>query len=197
MQAWDETAKTIRAANRIMQAAGSVSDPRIHDRPGRYTDKFRVQAADGPAATVTGTTDVQSGAQLIADPTVNRPPRAGTMGVQQWNEPGKTVIGSADVHASAAAVADPRPVPADNEQGIWMIIAQDGTWHRPLTTYELAMLQSFPQFLPDGRPFQLEGCSDAKAREYIGNAVPRDAAEEMGNVVLLAGAEADAGINFL
>ncbi|MFC6545900.1 DNA cytosine methyltransferase [Cohnella cellulosilytica] len=196
VQAWDETAKTIRAANRIMQAAGSVSDPRIHDRPGRYTDKFRVQAADGPAATVTGTTDVQSGAQLIADPTVNRPPRAGTMGVQQWNEPGKTVIGSADVHASAAAVADPRPVPADNEQGIWMIIAQDGTWHRPLTTYELAMLQSFPQFLPDGRPFQLEGCSDAKAREYIGNAVPRDAAEEMGNVVLLAGAEADAGINF-
>lgn len=58
------------------------------------------------------------------------------------------------------------------------------------------MIQSFPQFLPDGRPFQLEGCSDAKAREYIGNAVPTDAQEEMGNVLLLAAAEAEAGISF-
>lgn len=77
-----------------------------------------------------------------------------------------------------------------------MIIALDGTWHRPLTTYELAMLQSFPTHLPDGRPFQLEGCSDAKAREYIGNAVPRDSAEHMGNVFLLAAAQAEAGITF-
>lgn len=77
-----------------------------------------------------------------------------------------------------------------------IIIAEDGTWHRPLTTFELAMLQSFPQYLPDGRPFQLEGCSDAKAREYIGNAVPRDSAEQMGNVILLAAAEAEAGIGY-
>lgn len=106
------------------------------------------------------------------------------------------MIGSADVHAGASAIADPRLIPADNDRGIWMIIAQDGTWHRPLTTYELAMLQSFPTHLPDGRPFQLEGCSDAKAREYIGNAVPREAAEEMGNVILLAAAEAEAGQTF-
>ncbi|WP_411347023.1 hypothetical protein [Paenibacillus sp. WLX2291] len=58
------------------------------------------------------------------------------------------------------------------------------------------MLQSFPTHLPDGRPFQLEGCSDQKAREYIGNAVPREAQEEMGNVLLLAAAEADANVGF-
>ncbi|MFD0868790.1 DNA cytosine methyltransferase [Paenibacillus residui] len=195
VQDWDATAKTVRSANRIMQAAGSISDPRIADRPGRYTDKFRVQADGEPAATVTGTTDVQSGAQLVADPRIQSAPRADTMGVQDWSTTAKTVTGSMDVHAGAAAVADPR-IPADNEQGVWLIIAQDGTWHRPLTTYELAMLQSFPTHLPDGRPFQLEGCSDAKAREYIGNAVPRDAAEEMGNVILLAGAQAEAGITF-
>jgi hypothetical protein len=45
--------------------------------------------------------------------------------------------------------------------------------------------------LPDGRPFQLEGCSDAKAREYIGNAVPPDAMEAMGNVLLSAMAMAE------
>ncbi|MGN7359966.1 DNA cytosine methyltransferase [Paenibacillus sp. SAF-054] len=195
VQDWNSTAKTVRSANRIMQAAGSVSDPRVPDRPGRYTDQFRMQSIDGPAATVTGSTDVQNGAQLIADPRIKSAPRADTMGVLDWEQPSKTVIGSADVHASAVAIADPR-IPADNEQGVWTIISLDGTRHRPLTTYELAMLQSFPSHLPDGRPFQLEGCSDAKAREYIGNAVPRDAAEAMGNVILLAGAQAEAGITF-
>ncbi|MGW8822246.1 DNA cytosine methyltransferase [Paenibacillus lautus] len=197
VQDWESTAKTVRTANRIMQAAGSVSDPRVPERPGRYTDQFRMQAADGPAGTVTGTTDVQNGAQLIADPRIKSAPRADadTMGVLDWGQPSKTVIGSADVHAAAVTVADPR-IPPDNEQGVWVIIAQDGTWHRPLTTFELAMLQSFPTHLPDGRPFQLEGCSDAKAREYIGNAVPRDAQEHMGNVILLAAAQADAGITF-
>jgi hypothetical protein len=58
------------------------------------------------------------------------------------------------------------------------------------------MLQGFPTHLPDGRPFQLDGCSDAKAREYIGNAVPVPAAEAMGNVILIAIATAEAGITF-
>ncbi|MBQ4899335.1 DNA cytosine methyltransferase [Paenibacillus sp. Marseille-P2973] len=195
VQAWGDTAKTVRSANRIMQAAGSVSDPRVPNRPGRYTDQYRMQSTDVPAATVTGSRDVQNGAQLIADPSLKCAPRADSYGVQDWQQPAKTVIGSSDIHASAAAIADPR-IPEDNEQGVWMIIAQDGTWHRPLTTYELAMLQNFPTHLPDGRPFQLEGCSDAKAREYIGNAVPRAAEEEMGNVILLAAAEAEAGISF-
>ncbi|MEK5166021.1 DNA cytosine methyltransferase [Paenibacillus sp. FSL R5-0527] len=154
VQDWDASAKTVRSANRIMQAAGSIADPRI--------------------------TSV---------------PRADTMGVQAWEQTAKTVTGSMDVHAGAAAVSDPR-IPEDNEAGIWTIIAQDGTWHRPLTTYELAMLQSFPQYLPDGRPFQLEGCSDAKAREYIGNAYPPDAAEESVKVILLAFAKAQAGVTF-
>jgi site-specific DNA-cytosine methylase len=117
------------------------------------------------------------------------------MGVQKWDEPAKTVIGAGDIHAGSAAVADPR-IPEDNESGTWVIIAEDGTWHRPLTTYELAMLQGFPTHLPDGRPFQLDGCSDAKAREYIGNAVPVPAAEAMGNVILIAIATAEAGITF-
>ena len=35
-----------------------------------------------------------------------------------------------------------------------------------------------------------------KAREYIGNAVPPAAAEAMGNVILLAIAQAEAGVTF-
>ncbi|WP_233476565.1 DNA cytosine methyltransferase [Paenibacillus sonchi] len=189
-----ETAPCV-TGTRLGSGAIAIADPRVPDRPGRYTDQFRMQDTDMPAATVTGSTDVQNGAQLIADPRIKCSPRADSYGVQSWEQPSKTIIGSADVHAAAAAVADPR-IPADNEQGVWMIIAQDGTWHRPLTTYELAMLQSFPSHLPDGRPFQLEGCTDAKAREYLGNAVPMDAEEEMGNTLLLAAAEAEAGLGF-
>jgi site-specific DNA-cytosine methylase len=195
VQEWDETAKTIRGHSRIMQSASSIADPRVNGREGRYTDQFRMQSWDKAAATVTGTTDVQCGAQLVTDPRMGCSPRSGTMGVQRWDEPGKTVIGSGDIHASAAAVADPR-IPEDRESGVWVIVAEDGTWHRPLTTFELAMLQGFPQHLPDGRPFQLEGCSDAKAREYIGNAVPVQAATAMGNVLLIAMANAEAGLAF-
>lgn len=180
---------------RLGSGAIAIADPRVQERPGRFTDQFRMQDSAKPAATVTGSTDVQNGAQLIADPRIKCSPRADSYGVQSWSQPAKTVIGSVDIHAAAAAVADPR-IPADNEQGVWTIIAPDGTWHRPLTTYELAMLQSFPTHLPDGRPFQLEGCSDAKAREYVGNAVPRDSMEQMGNVLLLAAAEAEAGLDF-
>lgn len=196
IQEWNQASKTVRSASRIMQSAASISDPRISDRPSRYTDKFRMQPMGEPAATVTGVTDVQSGAQLVADVRMTCSPRSGTMRVTAWEQTSPTVTGSSDVHSGSSAVADPRPVPVDTDRGVWIIIAEDGTWHRPLTTYELAMLQGFDTHLPDGRPFQLEGCSDAKAREYIGNAVPPESAKAMGNVILLAAAKAEAGIHF-
>lgn len=180
---------------RFGSGALAVSDPRLSTLKNRYTDKYRVQGMEDTAATITGVTDVQSGAALVADTRLGCSPRAGTYGVQDWNETGKTVTGAGDVHSGTAAIADPR-IPEDTDRGTWILVAEDGTWHRPMTTFELAMLQSFPTHLPDGRPFQLEGCSDAKAREYIGNAVPRDAAEHMGNVILLAGAQAEAGLAF-
>lgn len=61
-----------------------------------------------------------------------------------------------------------------------MIRAQDGTWHRPFTTLELAALQSL--FDPEEQ-FELDGLSDAAWRERIGNAVPPDAARAIANVM--------------
>jgi len=62
----------------------------------------------------------------------------------------------------------------------------DGTWHRPLTTYELAALQGFPV----GPDFEMDGTSHTSWRERIGNAVPPPAAQAiagvMGQVLLLA-----------
>lgn len=194
IQSVDEQSSCITGAAGPYQGGASIADPALKESPSRHPAAYRVVRVDEVAPCVTGTR-FGSGAIAIADPSLKCSPRADSYGVQHWDQPAKTVIGSADIHASAAAVADPR-IPKDNEQGVWVIIAQDGTWHRPLTTYELAMLQNFPTHLPDGRPFQLEGCNDAKAREYIGNAVPPGAEEAMGNVILMAAAEAEAGISF-
>ena len=57
-----------------------------------------------------------------------------------------------------------------------VIRALDGTWHRPLTTLELAALQGLPTQI-DGEWLQLAGGSKARWRKRIGNAVPPATAE--------------------
>lgn len=195
VQEWDKPSKTIRGAGRIMNSASSVADPRLNARNQRYPGTFRVENWNDTSNTILGQTDVQCGALSVSDPRLDCSPRSGSYGVQRWDETAKTVIGAGDIHSGSAAVADPR-IPEMNERCVMIIIAEDGTWHRPLTTFELAALQGFPLTMPDGRPFQLEGCSDAKAREYIGNAVPPDAAQGIGNVILLALAKSSIGIGF-
>lgn len=188
----DEPAPCI-TGTRFGSGAVAIADPMVQTK--LHPDSYGVQDWDISDKTVRSANRIMQAADSIADPRITSSPRADTMGVQDWEQTSKTVTGSMDVHAGAAAISDPR-IPGDNKAGVWTIIAQDGTWHRPLTTYELAMLQSFPQYLPDGRPFQLEGCNDAKAREYIGNAYPPDAAEEVEKVILLAYAKAQAGVTF-
>jgi site-specific DNA-cytosine methylase len=165
---------------------------------------FGVQGWYQPGATVVGNSSYKgSNAACVADPRLPQPDgaaeeqlvdvqlkcicRDGTMGVQAWQEPSRTVTGSWDVHSGSAAVADPRiPDDDDRPDPPPVIIARDGTWHRPLTTLELAVLQGFPAFLPEGRPLVLAGKSDARWRERIGNAVPPAAARAIGNAILRA-----------
>ena len=81
-------------------------------------------------------------------------------------------------------------------KGVLVIVAPDGTWHRPFTTLELAALQSiydpddYAEAETDGVPFQMDGTSDSAHRERIGNAVPKKAAkamaEEIGRAILLS-----------
>lgn len=166
VQDWEKPSKTIRGASRIMQSASSIADPRLAKRSNRYPGTFRVESWDRASNTILGQTDVQCGAPSIGDP---RPNAAG------------------GIHPS---------LPDYRDRCVMVIRAEDGTWHRPMTTYELAALQGFPSHLPSGRPFQLVDCSDAKAREYIGNAVPPDAAEGMANTILLALVMSEAEVTF-
>jgi hypothetical protein len=78
-------------------------------------------------------------------------------------------------------------LPEPNEKLDCVIIALDGTFHRPFSTLELAALQSLidPEDI-----FDLDGKSDSAKRERIGNAVPADSAaaiaSTMGQTLLLA-----------
>lgn len=180
---WEKEASTVTGAHRPNNGAICIADPRVG---GGYSNKRKVLDWKEPSSTVTGTPDIQSGAQSVADPRLGCKPRSGMMGVQKWDDPGKTVIGAGDVHSGAAAIADPR-IPGDKEtlDPPPIIISLDGTWHRPLTTLELAALQGLPVII-NGKPLRLSGNSDQRWREAIGNMVPPPAGRAMAEVVLHA-----------
>ncbi|MFO7180890.1 MAG: DNA cytosine methyltransferase [Pseudomonadota bacterium] len=130
-----------------------------------------------------------SAAEAVVDRLcVSCSPRSGSYRVLSWEEAARTVTGSARIDNGPFAVADPRKPPDFTP----VIIAADGTWHRPLTTLELAVLQGFPAEI-DGKPLELDGTSQSAWRERIGNAVPPPAAQAIAERMLVALVEADMG----
>lgn len=128
----------------------------------------------------------------VADPRLAHEARGGTHHVCAWPSPSHTVLAaSGSKTPMAASVADPR-VPAivgpaldiEARTPLHLVIrAVDGTWHRPLTTLELAALQGFPTRV-GGAWLELAGNVHGKARELIGNAVPPPAAEAIARSCL-------------
>lgn len=110
-------------------------------------------------------------------------------GVIGWEQHSGSVTAFGQADNGRWSVADRRVdlLPGLKEQLVCLIIALDGTWHRPFTTLELAALQSL--YDPED-VLELEGRSDSAWRERIGNAVPSAAAEAiagvMGTTLLLA-----------
>ncbi|WP_186270084.1 DNA cytosine methyltransferase [Burkholderia gladioli] len=174
------------------QGAYAVADPRSGSS-FEGAGKYRVTGFDEPAGTVIARSDSGQGAFAVADP---RPGMrrelgdayltGGHYGVVGWGQPSGAVSAAAGHDNGRWSVADPR-LPAANEKTVAVIRALDGTWHRPFTTLELAVLQSLVE--PEEQ-LELDGLSDQAWRERIGNAVPPDAAqaiaEVMGTTLLLA-----------
>lgn len=155
-----------------------------------------------------------NGVTGVADPrlALGCQPRNGAYGVMPWGEAAGAVTGYCAIDNRPASLADPRlgviadrPVPPGYG---WLDLAAaleyvdgrarpakdrtpvilsptDGTWHRPLTTLELAALQGIPEVVA-GRPLELAGRSVQRHRERIGNAVPVGAARAIANSVLTA-----------
>ncbi len=173
---WDEPSGTITGRAQPSTGVFSVADPRLKE--GRFNNIYRVVRWEDPSAVVTGGGGPSSGGLCVADP---RPwDNAGHYGVIPWTEPSGAVTASAGPDNGRGSVADPRGA-GDTPR----IIALDGTWHRPLTTLDLAAIQGFPV-----EDLVLCGKSASRHRERIGNAVPPPAAQAiagvMGQVLLLA-----------
>jgi site-specific DNA-cytosine methylase len=192
--AWDAPSDVVTGRATASTGSFSVADPRV--RSESYPHTYGVLPWDAPSHVVSGTTaSPGQGPFSVADPRLGCAPRAGAYRVVRWDAPAGTITGALQVDNGPGAVADPR-IPADwtdpPGEPAPVIVALDGTWHRPLTTLELAALQGLPTTL-DGKPLTLAGKSVARWRERIGNAVPVGTAAAIARQMLLTLSYADAG----
>lgn len=192
---WEGYANGITGAVHAAGGAQGIADV----RPGWHRHQNALQVAqwgNHAGAIIGGGKGVHGGWQSVSDPrpTWERGKQSeaafiagGHFGVLGWSETAKAVTGGR-YDNGFGSVADIR-LPDADERLRCLIVAEDGTWHRPFTTMENAALQSI--FDPEEyMHFSLFGASDQVYREWIGNAAPRDAmtavAEVIGQALLLA-----------
>ena len=183
VNAWDHPSHAVVAEGSVRNTWSSVQDPRLGCRP--RAGVLGVVPWDRALGTVIGQARPDNGAFAVADPRSECQRREGSLGVTAWDHPSTAIIAHGTLHNGPWQVADPRDAWIDRaEHDVdWaskrpihmMILAEDGTWHRPLTTLELAALQGFPT-RHAGRWLHLTGRSHKQWRERIGNAVPPPAA---------------------
>ena len=178
---WADPVHCITASPAPSSGRAAVADPRLALDHEPRRGSYGVTAWTEPASTVRGVAKAQNGGAAVADPRFKCRPRLGMYGVLSWQEAAGTIIGNARIDSGMFAVADPRKPPPE----LMVIVAEDGTWHRPLTDLELAALQSLPATV-NGRPLQLAGRSRQGWRERIGNAVPRWAGRAIAESILKA-----------
>ncbi len=184
---WDAPAGTVTSSPAPSSGGGAVADPRIRVKAA-YDHGYGVLRWDEPSSTVAGGSASGQGAYSVADVRVKREYYRGYMGVIGWEEAAGTITGNARVDTGRFAVADPRKPP----ERLPIIMAADGTWHRPLTTLELAALQGFPTEI-NGQPLKLDGDASGAWRERIGNAVPPPAAQAVAERMIVCLLQAELG----
>lgn len=202
----DQPARTV--TGEAAPGAGPFSFPDDLGIAGvRLNNVWRVVRVEDHAQAVTGGGGPSSGAQSFPDMRFNLERgdtnfRNSHYRVVGDDEVSKAVIAGAHHDRGAFTVAD-RRLPAPNERldpPPVIISPHSGCWHRPFTTYELAMLQSLPTHFPDwsrtlqepgaplvldaSAPLELPGKSDSQWRTWIGNMVPVLAAKAIAEEML-------------
>lgn len=202
----DSPAKVIRARHDVWSSPASVADPRLTCEP--RSGAYGMLDADEVGPTIIGYHKHDRAPASVADPRLTHAPRRGSFGLLDNNEPAPVIRGRHTVRQAPAALVDWRGWPVATHELVEeagslvlygpeldlistrprrdiVIRAPDGTWHRAMTTRELACLQSFPD------DFVFEGSDSSSKtqpgiREHIGNAVPPDAAEAIAVECMVA-----------
>jgi site-specific DNA-cytosine methylase len=198
---WEAPAGTITGNARPMTGAFNVADPRSPTEWHRNV--FRVVRWTDASGTVTGDFKPTAGGG-VADPRFAASDRwheGQAYGVLRWSEPTGAIAGQQAPGQGTYSIADPREppsgparvaalpqcLPQPHDRLVAFIRSLDGTYHRPFTRLELAVIQGLVE--PEER-LELHGESASAHSERIGNAVPPAAAEaigsEMGRTLLLA-----------
>jgi len=207
---WDNSAPTVSSGHGPSSGGTNVADPRPAE--GAYTSKYRVTKFNEASGTVIAASTTGQGAFAVAEPRTSieeqsaldiDDPRCpwkegahtNKHKVLTWAGHSTTITGSVQPASGGLSVADPRhsegdisfELPKPEDRLVAVIRSPDNTWHRPLTTLELAALQGLID--PD-EDLTLDGQSESSWRERIGNAVPPKAARAiasmMGRTLLLA-----------
>lgn len=186
---WEQPMGAVTSQASPTTGAFSVQDPRSGDHGSYQT--YRVIRWNEPAPAVTSQSAPGGGGYTVADPRVaSKSGRddfqtAGHYGVLRWDGPAGAVTASGQHDNGAFSVADPRPLPAmkDRPDPVPRIVAIDGSWHRPMTTLDLAALQFGADVAQELMGQPMAGVSHTSWREHIGNAVPIQAAEAIAGVM--------------
>ncbi|MBN9560889.1 MAG: DNA cytosine methyltransferase [Alphaproteobacteria bacterium] len=195
---WNKHASAVTSSRDV-----AIADPRHQE--AMFHNAYKLVSWGGASQAITGQHAPSNGAMCVADPRPNLHREkgddwagAGHYGVVSWEGRAGAVSSAAGYDNGRWSVADPRKahaaeddtpprLPSAQDRLVAVIRSQDGTWHRPFTTFELAALQSL---VDPEEQLELDGLSDAEWRERIGNAVPPDAAmaiaDTMGKTLLLA-----------
>lgn len=209
--AYSGAAKAVTGSDRVGSGALSVADPMprglaAYDKP--RADHYGVVRWNHSTGAVLGNAHPwDNGRWSVSDPRplglvgkdANSYANQAHYGVVSWRDSSNAIPAFAKNNNGPWSVGDPRflaqqgqpslVLPNPKDRLVAVIIAPDGTWHRPFTTLDLAALQSMidPE---EAFGFDLDGTSDSAKRERIGNAVPslsaKAIASVMGRTLLLA-----------
>ncbi|MBP6818300.1 MAG: DNA cytosine methyltransferase [Ferrovibrio sp.] len=191
LKRWRDVGSTVTSAVAPGQGPYSEAEPRIGSDQ-KHNNAFRVVRMEDVSPTITSGAGPSAGGLGVADPrptALSSPDRnayltGGHYGVVPWTGHAGAVPAQGQHDNGPWSVADPRAtwagLPGQNDKVVAVIRAEDGTWHRPFTTLDQGALQSMVDF---DKPFWLAGNSDSAWREWIGNAVPPDAAEAVASTI--------------
>lgn len=212
VNAWGSAGHAVLATSQVSVSWASLADPRLEH--SSRSGNLSVCAWEAPSGTIIGASSAYHG-QVTTDPRLSRKPRSGAYGVVGWDDASGTVVGAACHDNSAVSVADARRWPEPTHElreidgELWLIgpeldlesrkptlvviKALDGTWHRPLTTLELAALQALPTQI-EGQWLELDGRSHKAWRQRIGNAIPSATAQAIAESMGRTLDASDAGV---
>jgi site-specific DNA-cytosine methylase len=178
---WNASMGTVCGENQPQNGAFNVADPRVKHA---FDRGYSVVPWDSPANTIAGGTAPGQGAYSVADPRTTEAP-AGWLTLDDvmvfLETPGPwAIVDRSSDGPPLAIIHDLAKAPPI----LVRIVARDGTWHRPLTPLELAVIQGLPA-VHNGAPLVLAGTM-TEIRESIGDMVPPGAAQAWGEVSLLA-----------